>query len=68
MDIIKIDDITPDELPFDFNELNKNPYIDRQKENPAGYAVKVKPAEVNLDEFIDEMNTLFQFVYDNSKD
>ena len=68
MEIIKVDNITPDELPFDFNELNKNPYIDRQKENPASCAVKVKPAEVKLDEFIDEMNTLFQFVYDNSKD
>lgn len=68
MDIIKIDNITPDELPFNFNELNKNSYIDNQKENPASYAVKVQPAEVNMDEFIDEMNTLFQYVYDNSKE
>ncbi len=68
MEIIKIDDITPDKLPFDFNELNKNPYIDKQKENPASYAVKVKPAEVKLNEFINEMNTLFQYVYDNPKD
>lgn len=68
MDIIKVDNITPDELPFDFNELNKNPYIDKQKENPASYAVKVQPAEVKLDKFIDEMNTLFQYVYDKSRD
>ena len=31
MEIIKIDNITQDVLPFDFNTLNKNPYIDKQK-------------------------------------
>lgn len=68
MEIIKIDNITQDVLPFDFNTLNKNPYIDKQKENPASYAEKVQPAEVKLDKFIDEMNILFQYVYDNSKE
>lgn len=68
MEIIKIDNIIPDKLPFDFNELNKNPYIDKQKENPASYAEKVQVADVKLDEFIDEMNILFQYVYDNSKE
>ena len=33
MEIIKIDNIQADELPFDFTELNKQANIDKQKEN-----------------------------------
>ncbi|MDY5050659.1 MAG: hypothetical protein SPF17_04485 [Candidatus Mucispirillum faecigallinarum] len=68
MEIIKIDNIEPDKLPFDFNELNDNAYMDKQKENPAVYAKKVHPGKVDMDDFIKEANILFKYVYDNSKE
>ncbi len=45
MEIIKIDNIQADELPFDFTELNKQANIDKQKENPAGYSATVTPCD-----------------------
>ena len=68
MEIINNEKITADKLPFDFNEANRYSFIDMDNRESYLCTGVLEKHETNFNEFIDEMNELFDYVYNHSND